>query len=226
MTELPFELVAEYGVAVLFVSTFLSCLALPVPASMMMLAGGAFVATGDLAAPSAAAAAYAGALVGDQTGFGLGRAGGAALARRLRARPRRARLMARAHRVTERHGALGVFISRWLLSPLGPYVNVAAGGAGLGWARFTLWDAAGEAVWVGLYLGLGAAFASHLEQVAAVLGNVVGLAVAITVAALLAVALRRLGRAPGRLLSNRRAPRLATQQEGEAWQSTRPKSRR
>lgn len=226
MTELPFAMVAEYGVAVLFISTFLSCLALPVPASMMMLAGGAFVASGDLSAPSAAAGAYAGALAGDQTGFGLGRAGGAALARRLRARPRRARLLARAHRVTERHGGAGVFISRWLLSPLGPYVNVAAGGAGLGWTRFTLWDAAGEAVWVGLYLGLGAIFSSRLEQVAAVLGNVVGLAVAVTVAALLAVMLHRLGRAPGRLPLRRRAPRLQPGQEGEAWQSTRPRSRR
>lgn len=207
MSDLAFALVAERGALLLFAVTFLSCLALPVPASMMMLAGGAFVASGDLSAVAAVAAALAGAVVGDQTGFALGRAGGSALDRRIARRPARARLVERARQLTRRHGALGVFASRWLISPLGPYVNFVSGGLRLDWPRFTLWALAGEAVWVGLYLGLGYGFTSRIEEVATLLSNLTGLMVAVTMAAALALALRRLRRRGLRLPRRRRAPR-------------------
>jgi len=48
MTDTVFILVANYGSLALFVITFLSCLAVPVPASLMMLTGGAFAASGDM----------------------------------------------------------------------------------------------------------------------------------------------------------------------------------
>ena len=48
-----------YGPALLGITTFLSCLALPVPSSLMMIAAGAFVASGDLSLPMVAATAYA-----------------------------------------------------------------------------------------------------------------------------------------------------------------------
>jgi len=67
-----------------------------------------------------------------------------------------------------------VFFSRWLVSPLGPYVNFLSGGTRVNWLTFTLWDIAGEAVWVGLYVGLGFAFSDQLEAVGQILGNLSG----------------------------------------------------
>jgi len=72
-------------------------------------------------------------------------------------------------------GAVAVFLSRWLFSPLGPYVNLLAGAMRHGWLRFTLWAMAGEAVWCGLYVTMGRAFAGILSQASDMLGSVLGL---------------------------------------------------
>ncbi|MBD3765178.1 MAG: hypothetical protein IE927_10725 [Rhodobacterales bacterium] len=65
MTEALFALVPVWGAPAIGLITFLSCLALPVPASLAMLAGGAFVAAGDLALAPVARAALAGAVLGE-----------------------------------------------------------------------------------------------------------------------------------------------------------------
>ena len=43
MTDLFFSLVSTYGAFVVGIATFLSCLALPIPSSFVMLAGGGLV---------------------------------------------------------------------------------------------------------------------------------------------------------------------------------------
>lgn len=55
--------------AVLALVSFLSCLALPVPASVVMLAAGALASAGDLALAPVALGALAGAVPGDQAGI-------------------------------------------------------------------------------------------------------------------------------------------------------------
>jgi len=174
VTELFFYLVSDFGVFVIGITTFLSCLALPIPSSFVMLAGGAFVASGDLALAEVLAAAYGGALVGDQTGYRAGRWGGARFQTALDRQPARAAILDRARAMVARWGGIGVFFSTWLVAPLGPWVNVIAGATGMGPWRFTLWDAAGEAVWVALYVGLGFAFAANIELIAGLLGNAAG----------------------------------------------------
>lgn len=191
MTELFFALVTDWGPPALALATFLSCLALPVPSSLMMLAAGAFVATDDLAAGPVVLAALGGALLGDQAGFQIGRLGGGALRARLGRHPARGRLIAGAEARMTRSGAAAVFLSRWLLSPLGPYVNLLAGGARMGWTRFSVPAALGEAVWVSCYVGLGYAFASQIAAMGELLANLVGLITSLAIAALLGRALVR-----------------------------------
>lgn len=174
MNDLLLSLVVDYGGALLFAVTFLSCLAIPVPSSLLMLAGGGFVASGDLTLIDAAGAAYLGAVLGDQTGFQIGRRASPVIDAKLANAPKRAVLHKKATDLTNRHGGTGVFLSRWLFSPLGPYVNFAGGAAGLNWLRFTVWAAMGEAVWVMLYVGLGYAFADRITDLADILGNASG----------------------------------------------------
>ncbi len=197
LTETLFALVSGYGPVIIAAATYLSCLAVPIPSSFVMLAGGAFVASGDLGLAAVAGAAFGGAVLGDQTGYRLGRAGGARLAARIGRHPARAAALDRARATVERWGGIGVFFSTWLLAPLGPWVNVVAGATGMPPLRFTLWDAAGEAVWVALYVGLGYAFAAHVGTLAAILGNGVGAltaaAVTVGLGAMLVRAARRKG---------------------------------
>jgi membrane protein DedA with SNARE-associated domain len=186
MTDALFGLVPVYGAWILLVATFLSCLAVPVPTSLMMLAGGAFAASGDLDLWAVALAAWIGAVLGDQVGFLIGRTGGAPLIARVGRSPHAAEPVARATTFLRDRGGGAVFLSRWLFSPLGPYVNFLGGAGGLRWPVFTLWSGVGEAVWVVVYVALGFAFASRIDAIASLSGNLAGLLAAGAVAVLLA----------------------------------------
>ena len=174
MTDWMLAQVGDWGVTLLAVVTFLSCLAIPVPSSTMMLASGAFAASGDLALVPAAGAALIGAVLGDQTGYGLGRLSYLRAERWLMRNQTRAAVLSRARVQVQNRGAVAVFFSRWLFSVLGPYVNLLAGGAGMTWATFTAMGIAGEVVWVTVYVGLGYLAGGQIEQIAELLGNASG----------------------------------------------------
>lgn len=201
MTEWLLPLLPAWGPWLVAATTFLSCLALPVPASLVMLSAGAFSASGDLALWQVAGAAFAGAVLGDHAGFTAGRRAGAPLLARLARSPGRGEPIARAREKLAGNDLLAVFLSRWLLSPLGPWVNLAGGAAGMPWHRFTPPVLAGEAVWVAGYTGLGYLFADRIVALAAILGNLSGALAAAAVAVVLGMAL------PGSLPRARTADR-------------------
>jgi len=179
MTETILDLMTHYWVAILFVVTFLSCLCVPIPSSLMMLAGGSFAATGDLSTTATVAAAYTGAVAGDNTGYLLGRAFGSRLTGWLDANPKRAKLRHNAKFYMDKKGPISVFLSCWLVAPLGPYVNLVSGITRFNWARFALWGALGEVFWVGIYVGLGYNFSTQITTLASMLGNASGFVVAL-----------------------------------------------
>jgi membrane-associated protein len=174
MTDWLLALVPSYGLWLLAATTFCSCLALPIPASILMLTAGGFVAAGDLELFATFGAAAAGGIAGDQLGFWAGRWLGAPVLARLRRDPARDKLLGRAVEMMQKRGAAGVFLTRWLFSPLGPWVNLTAGSTGFGWHRFTLAGVAGELVWAGLYVGMGYGFAGNIEAASDMLGSVLG----------------------------------------------------
>lgn len=198
MTESLLALVPLYGLPVLALVVFLSCLALPVPASLVMLTGGSFVAVGELALLPTYMSAVVAAVAGDQLGFALGRRGGAPMLAWLARGRDRAALLERARLWIDRRGGPGVFLSRWLVSPLGPYVNFIGGATGLGWRRFTFWGVAGELVWVAIYVGLGLVFADNIEAVADIAGSLSGFLAAGLVTLFLGWRLREVLRRPAR----------------------------
>jgi membrane-associated protein len=171
MTDWLLGLVPQYGLYLLAICTFASCLALPIPASILMLAAGGFVASEDLDLAGSMSAALLGAMAGDQVGYLAGRWGGVGLVDRI---GKRAAPLARATDLLARKGGIAVFLTRWLLSALGPYINVAAGAAGTPWSSFTLWGLAGEGVWVGLYVGVGYTFTGNLVAASAMAVNILG----------------------------------------------------
>ena len=81
------------------------------------------------------------------------------------------------------------------MAPLGPWVNLAAGAAGLKALTFTIWDAMGEAIWVGFYVFIGYSFASDIVWLADLLTNAAGFVAAAAVAIVLgAILVRRFRR--------------------------------
>ncbi|KHQ53270.1 DedA family protein [Mameliella alba] len=204
MSDWAFELVSAWGLWVVAGSAFVSCLAVPVPTSLVMLAAGAFAAAGDLVLWQVWLSGWLAALAGDNTGFQVGRWGGRPFLGWVARRTGRHRLIARGEAVIEARGGVGVFLSTWLLAPLGPWVNLVAGSLGLSRWRFALWDTAGETIWVTAYVGLGFAFGTQIDRVAEVVSDWGGLVSALAVAAAFALALgiklrrRRDGSRPAR----------------------------
>lgn len=175
MTDWLLALVPQYGLWLLAATTFCSCLALPFPASILMMTAGGFVAAGDLILWQTFAAAAGGGIAGDQLGFWAGRKVGAPLLNHLRRDPARDKLLSKAVTMLDTRGTVAVFLTRWLISPLGPWVNLVTGSTGYGWHRFTAAGVAGEAVWAGLYVGMGYVFAGNIEAASDMLGSVLGL---------------------------------------------------
>ena len=175
MTEYLLELVPTYGLWLLAVVTFLACLALPVPCSILMLTAGGFVASGDLVLWQVMGAALSGAVAGDQLGYRIGWVGGNGLLTRLSTNPKSGALIGRAVDQMNRRGALGIFLTRWLFAPVGPWANFAAGATAFNYIRFTLWAIAGEVVWVSLYVLLGYGFAGNIEAASEMAGSALGI---------------------------------------------------
>ncbi len=44
----------------------------------------------------------------------------------------------------------------------------------MNWLKFTIWDMAGEAVWVLVYVGLGYTFGDNIQAIGEILGNLSG----------------------------------------------------
>ncbi|PWJ20544.1 DedA family protein [Jannaschia seohaensis] len=184
MTELLLDALPTYGLPALFAAIVLACLGLPLPASMLLLLSGAFVASGDLPLVATVLTAFASAVIGDNVGFLLGRYASTFLAGHTEATEKVGRYL-------QERGTWAIFLSRWLVAPLGPAVNLAAGAGATSWRRFLLPELAGEVVWVGLYISLGAAFGHALAMISDALSTLIGLATSLT---LMAVALKLLWR--------------------------------
>jgi membrane protein DedA with SNARE-associated domain len=92
---------------------------------------------------------------------------------------------------------VAIFLSRWLITPLGPVINLTSGMSGYPWGRFLLLDIIGELIWVILYVFLGAVFSDRVEAFSQVLDDfawtVVGLIAAIALGWML---IRRLRPSP------------------------------
>lgn len=168
----------NHGAWALGGTLFLAALGLPLPASLLLVAAGAFAQQGALKASDLALAALTGAVLGDGVSYGVGRLGGAHLPAQLRASP----AWARAGTLFARWGGWGVFLTRFALTPVALPVNLLAGSTGYAWARYLPAVLAGEATWVVMYGGAGYLFAQQWETVAALAADGVGLLLGLALA--------------------------------------------
>jgi len=178
MTDALLALVPAYGAWLIVVALLLSCLALPVPSSILVLAAGAFAATGDLVLWQIQLAAFAGFVTGDQIAYTIGRRGGSRWMARVETHAGARAVTARARALLDRHGATAVFLARTVVSPLGPYTGYLSGALALSWRRFTIAAVAGALCWCVGYSLIGYLFATRVSQLATMAGKSTGFIVA------------------------------------------------
>ena len=155
MPDWIIELFARYGYAVVFFGVFLENTGLPVPGETALLAGAALSRSGRLSLSWVIVTAIAGAILGDNLGFLIGRRGGRALVERFGPRVglTRDRLL-QFDRFFDRHGAKTVFIARFVTG-LRVFGALLAGTSGLSWGRFLLYNSTGAIAWATTFGGVG-----------------------------------------------------------------------
>jgi membrane protein DedA with SNARE-associated domain len=189
MSDYLLATLGVYGLPVLFCALMVGSAGVPLPSSLLLVAAGSFVEQGEMGLWPVLALSAAGAILGDNIGYAVGRWGGRRLTRRVgRFVGGEERLRAAEEWLQRRQGA-GVFLSRWLLTPLGPVVNITCGATDYPWPRFLLYDVLGEALWVALYVLLGRFFSDRVQALSEMLGDftwaVLGLVAAVVLGALL-----------------------------------------
>jgi membrane protein DedA with SNARE-associated domain len=123
-----------------------------VPSEATLIAAAALAGTGDLVLPFVLVAGAAGAVIGDNVAYLIGRAGRGQVSRWILGSPKWRTRIARAETVLRQRSATIIVVSRFI--PGGRTATMlSAGIAGLPWRRFVAYDLAAGVLWAG-YAGL------------------------------------------------------------------------
>ena len=175
----------SHGVPLLFAVIAISSMGVPFPVTLTLVAAGSFAKQGEMRLLPVIVAGSLAAILGDQIGYGLSRWGGRRLIVRISRRVGGEHKIKKAEALTQKWGGVGIFFSRWLVTELGPWLNVTSGIAGYPWRRFIIWDVLGEVLWVVLYVMLGYVFSDRVQYISEILGNLAWAIFALIVAIIL-----------------------------------------
>jgi membrane-associated protein len=202
LTEAFLTAMLAYGPLALALALLIAALGVPLPATLLLLAAGAFARQGALDSTSAGALGLLASVLGDSGGYCLGRCGGALVRRRLAGR----NSWQRAQATFARRRGLAVLLTRFALTPLALPTNLIAGSTHYAFPRFLVFDVIGESVWVALYGSLGYLFADRWEVLSELAGNVTGTLLGLLALTLCAVWAYRIWQArPARIGATLRA---------------------
>jgi len=164
--------IMDGGYPVLFGATAISAIGVPLPITFVLVGAGSLIAQGEMNLWCVLVLMSGGAILGDQIGYGLSRWGGRRLVRRLgRMSKAGETCFKKAEAISCKWGGAGVFFSRWLVTPLAPWLNVTSGMSRYPWRRFLLWSGVGEILWVIIYVLLGKFFNDRVQVLSETLGN-------------------------------------------------------
>ncbi len=186
------QAILTYGYLAVLVAVALEGAGVPFPGETSLVAAAVFAGIGrPLNIVGVIVAAIAGAMLGDNTGYAIGRFGGYPLIRRINGLERR---LAPAQRYFARHGNKTVFFGRYV-AILRTYVALLAGLNKMPWRTFIIFDTAADTLWATIYGVLGFVLGRHIPLLVEVLdvlgvGGVV-LAVLAVVAIIAVVIVRR-----------------------------------
>jgi membrane-associated protein len=171
MSDFLLTQVINYGAPVFGALLFLGALGVPIGASVLVIAAGAFSQEGIFNWPLMAVLGWIGAITGDAISFGIG------FYARDWVEDRFGRLAAwrNAKESFEARAGLAIYLTRFLITALAVPTNLIAGGSGIQFRRFMIYDSLGELTWIVLYGGLGYWFGSQWELVSDFISNFGGL---------------------------------------------------
>ena len=159
-----------YGAITLGLALLLGAIGIPVPGTLLVVAAGALVRQETIDWHTALTAGLLGAVVGDNCSYATGRFANRWVKRRFG----RSSVWQAARQKIEQRGAMAVYSTRFLFTPLAIPPNLIAGSSGYSFQRFFTYDVAGELTWLVLYGGLGYTAGSQWELVSQTIVNYSG----------------------------------------------------
>lgn len=181
----------DYGYLAAFIVVGMESIGVPVPGETMLIAASLYAgSTHNLSIVLIVLVAAAGAIVGDNIGYLVGRTGGWRLLRRFGHHvgidERRLKL---GRYLFLRHGGKVVFFGRFV-SILRTYAAALAGANHMPFRRFFPFNASGGIVWAAIY-GFGYYYAAHLLKELNTPFTIVAIVVAVAVAVGMVLFIRR-----------------------------------
>lgn len=147
----------EYGLLTLFLVICFESLGVPLPGESALVSASLLAARGELSIVNVFLVVWAAAVVGDFTGYLIGRFGGRPLLERygwlVRLTPERLHTF---EGVFERRGPIIVVTARFFVL-LRQLNGLIAGSMGMAWTKFLVANIIGAALWTGVW-GLGTYF--------------------------------------------------------------------
>ena len=141
------DLLLDYGLFLLFVLVALESTGVPLPGETALIAASVLASQDHYSIVWVIVLAAAGAIIGDNAGYWIGRKGGRALLRKIPyLREYFERILPPAERFFVKHGAKAVFFGRFV-SILRVTAAWLAGISHMPWWRFLFWNAAGGIIW-------------------------------------------------------------------------------
>jgi membrane protein DedA with SNARE-associated domain len=137
----------QYGLIVVFVVVFLETMGIPLPGETALIAAAILAAQGHFSITSVIVVGATAAILGDNTGYWLGRELGRGFLQRYGVVRRFSdRVIPPAERFFEKHGGKAIFLARWFsgFRVAGAWI---AGFSRMPWWRFFIWNASGGIVW-------------------------------------------------------------------------------
>jgi len=171
MSEFLLTQIINYGVPILGAIVFLGALGIPFPATIIVIAVGAFCRQGFLSWPSTGLIALTCVVLGDCLSYAMGYYAREPVLRRFRGSDK----WIQSENTFQRWGGMSILLTRFLITGIAVPVNLIAGTGNFPFGRFLLYDFAGEAIWIFGYGGLGYLFGTQWEPVSAFLSNMSGL---------------------------------------------------
>jgi len=165
-------LVRDYGAVVVMIVLMFESLGMPLPGESLLIFASVLAGRGNISLLSLLLLAWAGAVLGDNIGYAIGRRLGRNLVLRYGGKiGLNADRLSKIEALFARYGPVTVGIARFF-NVLRQLNGVVAGTLGMDWRRFLIFNALGGALWVLAWSVTGFYLGEHVSDITALAHNI------------------------------------------------------
>src|SRR3954453_7130055 len=160
----PSQWIADYGYWAVFLIVFMETAGIPLPGEITLILAGVAAHRGTLDPVTLIVVGSLAAILGDNTGYLIGRYGGRRVVLKLARFGHVDSMLGWGERFFAQHGGKTVFLARWTagLRIFGAWI---AGMTHMRWRTFFVWNAAGGITWVSATVLAGYFFSGSVQRI-------------------------------------------------------------